>query len=133
MMKMFKENYEDALQRKSRRGPRENPLTEQDKRAIEEEAKTVVCEIGISMYEFRKRFDDRYDTAIGNIALHEAITQGINQQWFQLGQPKGYVREGEPQRNIVLTQKGFERIFEKGFDEFMTLTHSYVLSKLEED
>jgi hypothetical protein len=129
MMRMFKENYEDALQRKSRERLRGSSLTEKDMRFFEAEAKIVVCETGISMYEFRQRFDNRYETAIGNDSLHEAIDQGIRQDWFQLGKPKNYVREGSPDRNIVLTQKGFERIFEKGFEEFMAMTHSLCVAE----
>lgn len=96
----------------------------------EAESKKVVREIGISMYEFRRRLATRYNRTIENEAIHQAIDLGIEQQLVQWGQPKRYDTEkGLVEHNIVLTERGFESIFQKGIELVMTLTHSVYIPK----
>ena len=130
---MLRENYESAYQWQRKQHVVDGAFTEDDKRLLEKNASNIVRETGISMYEIRKRLANRYDRAIENNALHEAIDEGIRQDWLGCCQPKRYNQDsGLVDRNVVLTEKGFGVIFENGFQAVMTMTHSVYLPKPEE-
>jgi hypothetical protein len=127
MMKMLRENYDSELrQQRFRMSVRNRSLTPEEIKSCEMEAKKVVCEIGISMNQFRRR----YSKTIENEAIHQAINLGIERELVQWSQPKRYDAEkGSEGRFIILTEKGFEYIFQEGVELVMTMTHSLYIPK----
>jgi hypothetical protein len=132
MMKMLKENYDGELYQQQRlRKARSASLTEEEVQSCQAEAKKIVCEIGISMYEYSKRLRIRYNRTIEQEAIHHAIELGISFNLLQWSQPKRYDAEkGLVGRNIVLTENGFETLFDKVMELNMNMTHSLYMPKL---
>jgi hypothetical protein len=133
MMRMLKETYDGELyrQQRLRKATRPGSLTKEEAESCIAEAKKVVCEIGISMYKFRQHLRTRYNRTIEQEAIHQTIELGISYNLLQWSQPRRYDDEkGLVGRNIVLTEQGFEAIFEKGTERVMTVTHSIYIPKL---
>jgi hypothetical protein len=134
MMKMFRENYDNELYRQERIliGARPRPLSSEEKQLCQAEAKKVVCEVGISMYQFGRRMETRYNRTIETDAIHQAVELGVEKQLVQWSRARRYDSEKGPMgRNIVLTEKGYETIFEKGIELVMTIAHSLYIPKPE--
>jgi hypothetical protein len=130
MLKLFKENYDNALSfhQKKLMGSRNRPLTSEEEEACLKRAKEAVCEIGVSMYQFRKFLNTRYKKTVENEAIHQAVEKGIAQEWLQWGSPRRFDSDrGEELRNIILTEKGFEIIRTPGVQLAISFIHtSYV-------
>jgi len=132
MFKMFEEFYnsEWSNQQKTRIGIRNRVLTQDERRRCQEEAKKVVCEIGISMYQFRKWLDERFYLTIENQAIHEAIEEGIKLKWFVRSQPRRFdPMKGKERFNVVLTDEGFRLLTDTGFQIAVNAVYSSYLSK----
>jgi hypothetical protein len=133
MMKMLRENYDSELYRQQRlqTGTRSRSLTTEEMQLCRAEARKAVCEIGISMYQYTKHLKIRYRRTIETEAIHQAVELGISNKLLQWSQPRRYDAEkGFVGQNIVLTERGFEAIFEKGTELTMTLIHSIYIPKL---
>ena len=130
---MLRDNYDKALfqQQRKRKGTQNRSLTKEELQICELEAKAAVCEIGISMYEFRKRMRTIYDRTVETDAIHEAVELGITNKLLLWGQARRYDEEkGLVGQNIVLSDEGFKAISEEGTQRTMTITHSSYLPKL---
>jgi hypothetical protein len=131
MIRMLKENYDNELSRlqKKKMGVHNRSLGIEEKQECEEVAKKVVCEIGISMYQFKKTLLSRYKRTIENEAIHQAVDEGKELGFLRWGAPRRYdTGRGGEWQNIVLTEKAFEAIKDPGFNSALTMMHlSYVL------
>jgi hypothetical protein len=132
MFKRFAEFYnsEWSNQQKARIGIRNRVLTQDEIGSCQEEAKKVVCEIGISMYQFRRWLDERFYLTIENQAIHEAIEEGIKLKWFAWSQARRYdPMKGKERFNVVLTAEGFKLLSDIGFQIAVNAVYSSYLSK----
>lgn len=126
MIRMLKENYDSELShlQKRKMGSRNRPLTTAEKQECQEGAKKAVCEIGISMYQFKKYLEGRYKRTIENDAIHQAVDKGMEQGLLLWGAPRRYdINRGAEWQNIMLTEKGFEAISQPGFNLALTTIH----------
>ena len=132
MFRMFGEFYnsEWSNQQKTRIGIRNRVLTEDERRRCQEEARKVVCEIGVSMYQFRKWLDERLYLTIEHQAIHEAIEEGIKHKWFVRSQPRRFdPMKGKERFNVVLTDEGFRLLTDTGFQIAVNAVYTSYLSK----
>jgi len=132
MIKMLKENYDNELSRlqKKKMGSRNRSLTLEETQECLEGAKKVVCEIGISMYQFRKFLNSRYQRKIENEAVHQTVEKGIELGLLQWGAPRRYdTLKGGEWKNIILSEKGFEHVSNSGFNLALTMMHLSYMSK----
>lgn len=132
MMRMLKENYDIELSRlqRAKRDAGNRSLGAEEKQECEEGARKVVCEIGISMYEFEKNLKNRYKRTIENEAIHQAVAKGMELGFLQWGTPRRYDREkGGTWQNILLTEKGLGTIKDTGFNAALTVIHLAYMPK----
>jgi hypothetical protein len=132
MFKMFGEFYnsEWSNQQKARIGTRNRVPTEDERRKCQEEAKKVVCEIGVSMYQFRKWLDERLHLTIEHQAIHEAIDEGIENKWFAQSQPRRFdPMRGMERFNVTLTDEGFRLLTDRGFQIAINAVYTSYFSK----
>lgn len=85
-------------------------LSENDKKQCQRQAQKVVCETGVSMYQFRKLMNTRYGRTIDNDAVHETIKIGERTGWIAWGAPRRFDSQMDEERNIVLTRDGLKFI-----------------------
>ncbi|HSV49655.1 MAG TPA: hypothetical protein VLH35_05005 [Candidatus Acidoferrales bacterium] len=127
MIKLLKENYDNALsiQQRMLMGPHPRQLSNEEKQVSQIEAKKVVCEVGITMYQFNKYLKSRYKKTAENEAIHLAVKQGEELGLLKLGNPRRYdADKGLQGQNIVLTEEGFIKIFDQGFYFVINATHA---------
>lgn len=132
MIRMLKENYETALTnlQKQRAGISNRSLSSDERQACEEAARKAVCEIGISMYDFRNRLSRRYDKSVEYPTIRQTVDIGIEQGYLAWTDPRRYDQEkGFTNRHIVLTEKGFDSIRQPFFIAALTMVHSVYISK----
>lgn len=133
LIKMLKENYDNELSRLQRisMGPRPRPLTPEEKQECQVGAKKAVCETGISMYKFSKFLKSRYRKTIETEAVHHAVELGIRNGLLSWSNPRRYdMEKGAVGQNIVLTEKGFDAIFQKWTEIHLAMINSLYMPRL---
>jgi len=113
-----------------KKGVYNRAISDDEKRKCQEEAKKMVCEVGVSMYKFLRRFSDLYHKAIEYDAIHETVNNGRDWGFLEWSSPRRFDYEkGKEWRNIVLTEEGFKLINEPTFRKVMNIYYLFYVSE----